>query len=163
MLLTASLINGIGRVKLLDILEFIKRNSVTTPELLDALKETLKTRKNIDLSNYTFNKSLDNAKEIIEKSENFGIKVLCCEDKSFPQLLKSSIFNPAILYVKGNPDKVPSHCVSVIGTREPTEIGRKYARRISKYLAENNISVVSGLALGCDTCAHEGEIGRAHV
>ena len=97
MLLTASLIKGIGRVKLLDILEFIKRNSVTTPELLDALKETLKTRKNIDLSNYTFNKSLDNAKEIIEKSENFGIKVLCCEDKSFPQLLKSSIFNPAIL------------------------------------------------------------------
>lgn len=164
MLLTASLINGIGRVKLLDILEFIKRNSVTTPELLDALKETLKTRKNIDLSNYTFNKSLDNAKEIIEKSENFGIKVLCCEDKSFPQLLKSSIFNPAILYVKGNPDKVPSHCVSVIGTREPTEIGRKYARRISKYLAENNISVVSGLALGCDTCAHEGALeGNGHT
>ena len=48
--------------------------------------------------------------------------------------------------------------VSVIGTRRPTDEGVKEARRLTRMLVENDVTVVSGLAAGIDTIAHETAI-----
>lgn len=61
-----------------------------------------------------------------------------------------------ILYVKGNINCLHKDCIAVIGTRKPTENGRKFGVRIAGKLAKLGLTVVSGLAVGCDGAAHEG-------
>ncbi len=63
---------------------------------------------------------------------------------------------PLLLFVLGNYKLVYSKGIAVIGTREPTDFGRKAAHRMAHVLAENSWTVVSGLAEGCDTEGHEG-------
>lgn len=62
---------------------------------------------------------------------------------------------PDTIYHKG-PMQIPLPCarVSVIGTREPTEEGRKAAEEVSKFLIEHDVVIVSGLAKGIDTVGH---------
>ena len=67
-----------------------------------------------------------------------------------------SKFCPEILYCAGSMDLPisPPPLVSVIGSRDATESGLEETRRIAKFLAKNNVTVVSGLARGIDTMAH---------
>ena len=61
-----------------------------------------------------------------------------------------------ILYVKGNINCLHKDCIAVIGSRKPTDNGRKFVVRIAGKLAKLGLTVVSGLAVGCDGAAHEG-------
>ena len=65
---------------------------------------------------------------------------------------------PEYLYFKGSlPDpEVPS--VAIVGARSCSIYGRNQAGKIARILAENGVSVISGLAYGIDTCAHEGAL-----
>lgn len=65
-------------------------------------------------------------------------------------------YAPEIIYYKGSID-VPLPCarVSVIGTRQPSKEGILAAEEVSKILIENQVVIVSGLAKGIDTVAHE--------
>lgn len=77
-------------------------------------------------------------------------------DAEYPSALRSIPNNPpAVLWVRGRiPDLAKA--VAVIGTRNPDDYGSAVARRLGRRAAERGIPVVSGLALGCDTAAHEG-------
>ncbi|MDE2835009.1 MAG: DNA-protecting protein DprA [Bacteroidota bacterium] len=65
---------------------------------------------------------------------------------------------PPVIYVKGDIEALrhPGRTVAIVGTRNPTEHGMDSARRLGGYAAQKGISVVSGLAYGCDQQAHEG-------
>jgi DNA processing protein len=65
---------------------------------------------------------------------------------------------PEYLHCLGDISLLDSPCVAVIGTREPTERGYKIAHSIAAHLAELGCTIVAGLALGCDTAAHEGAL-----
>jgi len=65
---------------------------------------------------------------------------------------------PAILYYKGDTKCAAPPGVAVIGTREPTDWGYKSGERIATCCSERGFTVVSGLAVGCDTSAHEGAL-----
>lgn len=65
---------------------------------------------------------------------------------------------PAILYYKGNAKCAEPSGVAIIGTREPTDWGYKSGERIATRCSERGFTVVSGLAVGCDTSAHEGAL-----
>lgn len=64
---------------------------------------------------------------------------------------------PPLLFVKG---KLPADevGVSVVGSREATEKGRSIAANVAKGLVDRSISVISGLAMGIDTAAHEAAL-----
>jgi len=66
---------------------------------------------------------------------------------------------PFVLYYKGifNKDKL-NKCIGMVGTRKPSYSGKKTSYNISLELAQNNITVVSGLALGVDTESHKGAL-----
>lgn len=98
----------------------------------------------------------DRAIEILEKNDRYGIKVLSFMDDDYP-----SVFNftdgPILIYYLGNREcLIEGRRVAVIGSRQPQQIGRKFAFSIAKSLAKENGIVVSGLAIGCDTAAHQG-------
>jgi DNA processing protein len=105
-----------------------------------------------DLSN-AFNQGLT----ILSKSDRAGITVLSVFDELFPSDLKEIHDSPIIINVKGNYRELNSRPgVAIIGTREPTEEGRKMGRFLGKYFGELKFNVVSGLAKGCDSAAHWG-------
>lgn len=77
----------------------------------------------------------------------------------YPHFLKQISDAPAILYVKGNIAALnQTNSIAVVGTREPTQNGREVARKVAKYFAANGYVIISGLAKGIDTEAHEGAL-----
>jgi DNA processing protein len=62
------------------------------------------------------------------------------------------------LWVAGALDGLRAPCVAVVGTRVPSDGGRRRARRLAEDLARAGVCVVSGLALGIDGAAHEGAL-----
>jgi DNA processing protein len=68
---------------------------------------------------------------------------------------------PESLYCRGNTDLLKKNkIVAIVGSRNCSEYGRKYARLFAKNLAKENICVISGLATGIDSAAHDGSIGE---
>lgn len=71
-----------------------------------------------------------------------------------PYLLSECPDAPAILYQKGVFDE-KRKCVSVVGTRRMTPYGRNFVEELMGQLSNQNVIIVSGLALGTDGCAHQ--------
>ncbi|MES2308754.1 MAG: DNA-processing protein DprA [Verrucomicrobiota bacterium] len=87
-----------------------------------------------------------------------GVEVIDVEDELYPQSLKEIYDPPLVLYIKGKIPKRFSMGIGVIGTREPTSYGRENAKKFSFQLAYAGVSVISGLARGVDTYAHQGAL-----
>lgn len=94
----------------------------------------------------------------IQKLAKYQIDALIFPDKNYPKLLKEISDPPAILYVKGKIEPADEIAVAVVGSRKFTPYGQRAAATISEQLAANNITVISGLALGIDTIAHQAAL-----
>ncbi|HLV33312.1 MAG TPA: DNA-processing protein DprA [Chitinispirillaceae bacterium] len=84
-----------------------------------------------------------------------GFNILTISDKNYPFYLKQIFAPPVILYTKGKISVFSNHAVSVVGTRNPTQYGKYVTKQICKDLLGQNLIIVSGLARGIDTIAHE--------
>lgn len=157
-ILSISYIKGIGPSKLKDILNIIGDNVLSENSIYDLLDEYSKNKRTITLSKESFKSAVEQAEEQLELAEKYNIGVICREDPLYPSLLKESAYDPAIIFYKGNINNLPSRYAAVIGTRNPTEHGAIIAQRITTYLAENKFSIVSGLAIGCDSIAHKAAL-----
>lgn len=100
-------------------------------------------------------KAQEDAVRQIEAAHSIGARILSVLDSDFPSELARSSDNPFLIYVQGCLPDADRPAIAVIGTREPTRHGQIIAARITKYLQEHQRSVLSGLAIGCDTVAHE--------
>jgi len=94
-------------------------------------------------------------KQIILSLKN-NIKILTFGCPDYPSRLSQIKNPPLILFALGNVSCLNNISIAVIGTRKPTDFGHNTAKRIAETLANNNITVVSGLAVGCDSQAHIG-------
>ncbi len=91
--------------------------------------------------------------------QNEGIELIAFSDKEYP-FLYSKIPNPPIfLYAKGNIDLLNHEKnIAIIGTRQCSPFGKDVAKKTAKRFVEAGYNIVSGLALGIDTAAHEGAL-----
>lgn len=87
-----------------------------------------------------------------------GVTLLSLEDPGYPPLLREIPGAPPLLYVRGSLIPGDDWAVAVVGTRTPTAYGREAAHRLAGDLARAGAVVVSGLALGVDTIAHEAAL-----
>ena len=76
----------------------------------------------------------------------------------YPALLKEIRDYPKELYYIGDPKLLEEKCVSIVGSRKTNQYGRSTAYSFGKALGQSGITVVSGMAVGIDTCAHEGAL-----
>lgn len=83
------------------------------------------------------------------------MKTLLQDDIEYPKLLKDIKNAPRELYVEGNVDCFNMPCITVIGSRNMSEYGKRMTKRIVKELVNAGVCIVSGLAIGIDTVAHE--------
>lgn len=79
-------------------------------------------------------------------------------DADYPRLLLEIPDPPPILYYRGNVQSSENQgltpAIAIIGTREPTDYGKRWTRKISAALAQKGFTIISGLAEGIDTEAH---------
>ena len=90
--------------------------------------------------------------------DRIGAQVILSSMPGFPERLRNIPDAPDILFVRGKlpPENCPA--VAVVGSRHDTRYGREQTVRIARELAQMGVVIVSGLARGIDTAAHEGAL-----
>jgi DNA processing protein len=96
-----------------------------------------------------------NPDELLNRLEKENIIVLALEDERYPRLLKEIYSPPALLYIKGNANLNYDFSLAVVGTRKFTPYGKQAVIDIVSKISLKNLSIISGLALGIDTIAHQ--------
>lgn len=86
------------------------------------------------------------------------IQVMTSGQPVYPALLKEIRDYPRELYYIGDPELLAGSCVSIVGSRKTNQYGRSTAYAFGKTLGQRGATVVSGMALGIDTSAHEGAL-----
>jgi DNA processing protein len=94
----------------------------------------------------------------MEKMERSGVQALTWHDEKYPSRLKEIYDYPPILYIKGKLLPEDEWCLAVVGTQRATVYGRQVTEEIVTDLAHNKITIVSGLARGIDTVAHQAAL-----
>jgi DNA processing protein len=97
---------------------------------------------------------LDLAEKEVYFCETHGIEILLQHNPLYPQRLKNYPDAPFILYYKGSADLNASRTVGIVGTRNPSAVGRENCQQLVKDLKQYNSTIISGLALGIDITAH---------
>lgn len=158
-------VEGMGPKRIKDLVD-----QTTDPEQLwDATYDEL--RKQFGLSE-KFARTLINRRDKT-KINNFvamcaqkDIHLIDLFHENYPSRLKEIYDAPVLLYAKGDlklleliNNEKKERCIGVVGTRKPTPYGAKMTKTIVRNLAESGLVIVSGLAAGVDTIAHETALG----
>lgn len=100
----------------------------------------------------------DQSCAVLDECETRLIGILSPLDEGYPSALARIDDYPPIIYYLGNQFALSMIGCAVVGTREASRLGLSWARQIAEIIARAQMCVVSGLALGIDTAAHEGAL-----
>jgi DNA processing protein len=98
------------------------------------------------------------------RAERLGVQLLTLDDPRYPANLRGIYDPPPVLYVRGTlpaplqGEPAGVRAVAVVGTRRASDFALQFSREVARELAQAGVTVVSGLALGVDTAAHEGAL-----
>ncbi len=113
------------------------------PELTDAIGD--------------WEKTVDLAAELA-RVEEFGARVITQQSPEYPPGLRELHNPPIVLYVWGTVTSEDWRAIGVVGSRKTSHYGTECAKKLSYQLAYAGLTVVSGLARGIDTAAHQGAL-----
>lgn len=147
---------GSGSVKAVQIY-----NSLRDAALLDKpfIKSEIKDIINLKDADKILAVDINKIYKIIDDCIKNNIYTVTICDKNYPERLRNIADCPIVLYIKGefsNIDNLP--LISIVGPRKISDFGKKAAFSLAKRLAKAGMVVVSGAALGADTCAHKGAL-----
>jgi DNA processing protein len=147
-----NLVKGIGAIRLQALRDHFgdlalawqaPREALQAAGLSPRLAERVaQIRASVDLEQYMANMAVQ------------GIQILTWEDESYPTRLNEIDQPPPVLYVRGTLTSEDAWAVAVVGTRRISAYGRQVAEELAAYLANNGVTVISGLARGVDATAH---------
>ena len=104
------------------------------------------SRKNIDPEN------------ILDSILTKGIEIQTIDDDTYPRRLKEINNPPPVIYLKGEYIPTDEWAVAIVGTRIATSYGKQITQELAAFLANHDITVVSGMARGVDAFAHQSAI-----
>jgi DNA processing protein len=97
----------------------------------------------------------DRSEKEIQFAERNGISILVKGMKEYPARLEHCPDSPHVLFFKGRQSLNHPKIISIVGTRSPTAYGRERTIELIQSLANENVLILSGLAYGIDTIAHQ--------
>ncbi len=97
------------------------------------------------------------SKDQLARAYRAGVHMVRLNEERYPPLLKEIHDPPPFLWCRGEIDSL-DHCVALVGTRTPTDYGRRAARHLALGLVEAGYVIVSGLAYGIDAVAHRSAL-----
>ena len=151
-----NLVKGIGSVRFKALLDFFGSPALAWQAPGDALLNAGLSPKIIE--NLQKIRSQVSLEQVWNRIAAQGIEVLTWDDPSYPTMLKEIDQPPPVLYMRGSLQPTDEWAVAVVGTRRITPYGRQVAEEVASALAQSGITVVSGLAIGVDTFAHQAAI-----
>ena len=105
----------------------------------------------------------DRAEADLERAEELGAKFTAWCEPDYPALLRHIDGAPPIICMKGETGVLKPPAIAIVGSRNASASGRKLTRELANELCEAGFSVVSGLARGIDTAAHQGSVEHGTV
>ncbi|HWQ57711.1 MAG TPA: DNA-processing protein DprA [Clostridia bacterium] len=97
----------------------------------------------------------------IARLDELNVSAATLASREYPELLKEIYDPPVVLYYKGTLYPQLRLPVAMVGTREPSDYGRRTAVELARALAESGACVISGLAYGIDRACAEGALEAA--
>lgn len=101
---------------------------------------------------------LDRFEAQILELEREGVSLVTVLDDDYPTNLRLVYNRPPFLFARGELRADDERAVAIVGTRQASPEGREQAARLARELAGHGVTVLSGLALGIDTAAHEATL-----
>ncbi|MCM1194588.1 MAG: DNA-processing protein DprA [Corallococcus sp.] len=95
----------------------------------------------------------------LSEMDGNGVTAVTWYSSDYPQQLRDIDDPPYVLFCKGDTRLLNEECLAVVGTRKASSYGRRLATDFTKLLCENFV-IVSGLAYGIDSIAHETAINE---
>ncbi|HEY8541133.1 MAG TPA: DNA-processing protein DprA [Pseudothermotoga sp.] len=89
------------------------------------------------------------------RAKEIGTEIISFWDEDYPELLRQTISPPAVLFCLGNKKLLNEKCVAVVGTRRITNYGKLVTKKIVPELVRADLVIVSGMAFGVDSLAHQ--------
>ena len=156
-LIHLNMIQGVG-LKTLQILRDVfgsaERTLQATPDELEKIDQLSPAMRDL-LKRKPIQYPIERELELIHE---YGCQVMTLYDAAYPQCLKAIDTPPLVLYIRGELTPEDSLSLSIVGSRDAKDYGRKVSYRLSYQLAQHGLMVVSGLAKGIDTSAHRGAL-----
>jgi DNA processing protein len=103
------------------------------------------------------------AEREIARVEKFGARFLALGQGLYPRLLAETEDAPPLLIVKGDLNLLDRQAVAIVGARNSSAAACRFARGLAYDLGQHDLSVVSGLARGIDSAAHDGSLSSGTV
>ncbi|MDI3540555.1 DNA processing protein DprA [Koleobacter methoxysyntrophicus] len=156
-LLSLNKIPGIGSRRFLSIIEYFENGENFWHSSAKELMRVPGIDKRLCEAIFSYRSFInpDRELEIIIKK---GINVITIYDSEYPYLLKNIYDPPPLLYFLGKLSDNDRGTIAVVGSRKATSYGKYTAEKISRELAGEGITIISGMAVGIDTFAHKGAL-----
>ena len=153
-ILALSFIKGIGDNRLKFLIEKLGSAENVWKEHSNHLNKINAIPSNIvnEIGNSKYLKKAENELEFCLKN---NIDLHFYQQNSYPDLLKECDDCPTILFTKGNLNLNFKKKISIVGTRKMTNYGRNFIEQLIENLKDYDLTIVSGLAYGCDIFSHE--------
>lgn len=100
----------------------------------------------------------NNPEQLYKTITDKGIQAVTWDDPEYPSLLNQISTPPPVLYYRGVMPSAEAKFIAIVGTRRMTAYGSQMAQEISAFLASHGIVIVSGLARGVDSIAHQAAL-----
>lgn len=156
-LVALNLLPTIGPIKVRRLIEFFG----DAESILGAPKDKLMRVERIGEESATilhrWQDHADPLKEIAEATQR-GISIVTRDNADYPAPLREAYDPPTLLYVWGKIEERDRHAIGIVGSRRATTYGRNATKKLSFQLAGAGFTIISGLARGIDTTAHEAAL-----
>ncbi|MCK6456306.1 MAG: DNA-processing protein DprA [Phycisphaerae bacterium] len=94
----------------------------------------------------------------VQRARAAGVRIVACLDPDYPPGLKTIADPPPVLYVRGRIEPADAVSLAIVGARHCTRYGLEQAQRFAALAAQAGMTVVSGMARGIDSAAHQGAL-----
>jgi DNA processing protein len=94
----------------------------------------------------------------MELAEKSGVWIIHFDDERYPPVLKRIYDPPPVLYIKGSLSSSDNLAIAIVGSRRCSLYGQEQSSRLAHFLGSAGFTIVSGMARGIDTAAHQGAL-----
>ncbi len=156
-LITLSRIDGVGVKRLLQLMAEIGSADKILRSPVSQLANVRGIGREI-ASRIAESQNRQEAELIRDQIEKLGWNYFLYGDPDYPAALKNIADPPIHLFYMGNYCESDFNAIAIVGSRSASENGRIFSENLAEALAQNGITVISGMARGIDNCAHRGAL-----
>jgi len=148
---------GIGNQTYLSLL-----NSFGSPKIVFEQLKDLKSVVKLPQKSLTYlsNPAWDDVQKDLDWQQPPLKSIITLQDQDYPPLLKEIASPPPLLFIYGGKNILSLAQIAIVGSRHPTQSGKRTATEFAKHLSRCGLLITSGLALGIDAAAHQGALSE---